>query len=36
VSSQRLYWLVHRPSAEAHTLTVIVPPGVSAYDFTFG
>ena len=36
VSSQRLYWLVHRPAAEAHTLTVIVPPAVSAYDFTFG
>jgi cytochrome c biogenesis protein CcdA/thiol-disulfide isomerase/thioredoxin len=36
VSSQRLYWLVHRPSAETHSLTVRLPPSVSAYDFTFG
>jgi cytochrome c biogenesis protein CcdA/thiol-disulfide isomerase/thioredoxin len=36
VSQQRLYTLVHLPRAEQHTLTVLVPPYVSAYDFTFG
>jgi thiol-disulfide isomerase/thioredoxin len=36
VSGQRLYALVSLPQAEAHVLTVEVPPGVSAYDFTFG
>jgi cytochrome c biogenesis protein CcdA/thiol-disulfide isomerase/thioredoxin len=36
VSGQRLYALVSLPQAEAHMLTVEVPPGVSAYDFTFG
>jgi thiol-disulfide isomerase/thioredoxin len=36
VSGQRLYALVRRPAAERHRLTVILPPGVSAYDFTFG
>jgi cytochrome c biogenesis protein CcdA/thiol-disulfide isomerase/thioredoxin len=36
VRSQRLYTLVHRATAGQHTLTVQIPPGVSAYDFTFG
>jgi cytochrome c biogenesis protein CcdA/thiol-disulfide isomerase/thioredoxin len=36
VSGQQLYSLVSLPRAEAHALTVEVPPGVSAYDFTFG
>jgi hypothetical protein len=36
VQSQRLYALVSLYRAEFHTLTVEVPPGVQAYDFTFG
>jgi hypothetical protein len=36
VHGQRLYSLVSLPQAEFHALTVEVPPGVSAYDFTFG
>jgi cytochrome c biogenesis protein CcdA/thiol-disulfide isomerase/thioredoxin len=36
VAGQRLYSLVSLPSAGQHTLTVELPPGVSAYDFTFG
>jgi len=36
VRGQRLYGLVSLPSAQQHTLTLEVPPGVSAYDFTFG
>jgi cytochrome c biogenesis protein CcdA/thiol-disulfide isomerase/thioredoxin len=36
VQQQRLYPLVSLPRAEFHTLTVEVPPGVRAYDFTFG
>jgi cytochrome c biogenesis protein CcdA/thiol-disulfide isomerase/thioredoxin len=36
VSGQRLYSLVSRPGAEQHELEVRVPPGVSAYSFTFG
>ena len=36
VRGQRLYSLVSLPGAGQHTLTVQVPPGVSAYDFTFG
>jgi hypothetical protein len=36
VRGQRLYGLVSLPSAQAHDLRVDVPPGVSAYDFTFG
>ncbi len=36
VRGQRLYSLVTFPHAEQHSLTVEVPPGVSAYDFTFG
>ncbi len=36
IRGQRLYSLVSLPGAAAHTLTLDVPPGVSAYDFTFG
>jgi cytochrome c biogenesis protein CcdA/thiol-disulfide isomerase/thioredoxin len=36
VTGQRLYSLVSLPAAEQHSLTIQVPPGVSAYDFTFG
>ncbi len=36
VRAQRLYSLVSLPSAQDHELTIEVPPGVSAYDFTFG
>ena len=36
VRGQRLYSLVSLPQAEQHALTVQLPPGVSAYDFTFG
>ncbi len=36
VRGQRLYSLVAHPGAEQHTLTLDVPPGVSAYSFTFG
>jgi cytochrome c biogenesis protein CcdA/thiol-disulfide isomerase/thioredoxin len=36
VQGQRLYSLVSLPRAQEHTVTVEVPPGVSAYDFTFG
>jgi len=36
VRQQKLYTLVSLPSAQQHELTVQVPPGVSAYDFTFG
>jgi cytochrome c biogenesis protein CcdA/thiol-disulfide isomerase/thioredoxin len=36
VRGQRLYSLVSLPSAQQHSLEVDVPPGVSAYDFTFG
>jgi cytochrome c biogenesis protein CcdA/thiol-disulfide isomerase/thioredoxin len=36
VTGQRLYSLVSLRAAEQHALTVEVPPGVSAYDFTFG
>ena len=36
VAGQRLYSLVSLPQAEAHSLTVEIPPSVSAYDFTFG
>jgi hypothetical protein len=36
VRGQRLYSLVALPSAERHTITLDVPVGVSAYDFTFG
>ena len=36
VVGQRLYTLVSLPHAGQHALSVGVPPGVSAYDFTFG
>ncbi len=36
VKGQRLYALVSLPAAQNHALTLEVPPGVSAYDFTFG
>jgi cytochrome c biogenesis protein CcdA/thiol-disulfide isomerase/thioredoxin len=36
VSGQRLYSLVSAPDDETATITVQLPPGVSAYDFTFG
>jgi cytochrome c biogenesis protein CcdA/thiol-disulfide isomerase/thioredoxin len=36
VRGQRLYSLVSLPTAENHALTLRVPRGVSAYDFTFG
>ncbi len=36
VTGQRLYSLVSLRGAEQHSLTVQLPAGVSAYDFTFG
>ncbi|HWE14285.1 MAG TPA: cytochrome c biogenesis protein CcdA [Solirubrobacteraceae bacterium] len=36
VSAQRLYSIVSLPADELHTLTIEIPPGISAYDFTFG
>ncbi|MGN6169871.1 MAG: cytochrome c biogenesis protein CcdA [Solirubrobacteraceae bacterium] len=36
VKGQRLYSLVSLPSAQSHEFTLKLPPGVSAYDFTFG
>ncbi len=36
VRGQQLYTLVSLPRDQQHTLTVQFPPGVSAYDFTFG
>jgi hypothetical protein len=36
VQGQRLYSLVSLPQAEFRELTVELPPGVRAYDFTFG
>jgi hypothetical protein len=36
VRAQRLYSLVSLHRAEFHRLTLEVPPGVQAYDFTFG
>jgi cytochrome c biogenesis protein CcdA/thiol-disulfide isomerase/thioredoxin len=36
VRGQRLYSLVSFPSDQNHLLEVKLPPGVSAYDFTFG
>ncbi len=36
VQGQRLYSLASLPSDQFHQLTLQVPPGVSAYDFTFG
>jgi cytochrome c biogenesis protein CcdA/thiol-disulfide isomerase/thioredoxin len=36
VRGQRLYNLVSMPTDEQHVLTVQLPPGVQAYDYTFG
>ncbi|MGN6867820.1 MAG: redoxin domain-containing protein, partial [Solirubrobacteraceae bacterium] len=36
ITGQRLYSLISFPAAEQYTFTVQLPPGVSAYDFTFG
>ena len=36
VRGQRLYALVSLPGDQDHTITLQVPRGVSAYDFTFG
>jgi cytochrome c biogenesis protein CcdA/thiol-disulfide isomerase/thioredoxin len=36
VVGQRLYSLVSLPGDQQQTVTIDVPPGVSAYDFTFG
>ena len=36
VTGQRLYSLVSFPTAQDFKFTVQLPPGVSAYDFTFG
>jgi hypothetical protein len=36
VRGQQLYTLVSLASDQQHALTVQIPPGVSAYDFTFG
>jgi cytochrome c biogenesis protein CcdA/thiol-disulfide isomerase/thioredoxin len=36
VTGERLYSLVSFPTAEDFAFTVQLPPGVSAYDFTFG
>ena len=36
VRSERLYSLVSMPTDAEQTLTVEIPPGISAYDFTFG
>jgi thiol-disulfide isomerase/thioredoxin len=36
ITGQRLYDLVSFPSAQRFTFTIQLPPGVSAYDFTFG
>jgi thiol-disulfide isomerase/thioredoxin len=36
IRGQQLYQLVSLPAAGFHQLTVDVPPGVSAYSFTFG
>ncbi|MGO9882886.1 MAG: cytochrome c biogenesis protein CcdA [Solirubrobacteraceae bacterium] len=36
VKGQRLYGLISLPQAQQHTFTIQIPPGISAYDFTFG
>ena len=36
VRGQRLYSLVSSTGDQSHLLTLEIPPGVSAYDFTFG
>jgi hypothetical protein len=36
VTGERLYSLVNLPADQLHAITVELPPGISAYDFTFG
>jgi cytochrome c biogenesis protein CcdA/thiol-disulfide isomerase/thioredoxin len=36
VRGERLYGLISLPQAQQHTFTIQIPPGISAYDFTFG
>ncbi len=36
VRGQRLYSLISLPGDQQQTFTIQIPPGVSAYDFTFG
>jgi cytochrome c biogenesis protein CcdA/thiol-disulfide isomerase/thioredoxin len=36
VRGQRLYSLVSLPGDQQQTFTIQIPPGISAYDFTFG
>jgi thiol-disulfide isomerase/thioredoxin len=36
VQGQRLYSLVSLPGVQQHVLTIELPQGISAYDFTFG
>jgi len=36
VLGQRLYSLVSTPTDQQHLLTVQLPAGVQAYDYTFG
>jgi cytochrome c biogenesis protein CcdA/thiol-disulfide isomerase/thioredoxin len=36
VQRQRLYSLISFPHDEQRTFTIQIPPGISAYDFTFG
>jgi cytochrome c biogenesis protein CcdA/thiol-disulfide isomerase/thioredoxin len=36
VQDQRLYSLISLPDDQQQTFTIQIPPGISAYDFTFG
>jgi ferredoxin-NADP reductase len=36
ITGQRLYSLISFPDTQQFTFTVQLPPGVAAYDFTFG
>ncbi|HEY1566718.1 MAG TPA: hypothetical protein VGF68_06850, partial [Solirubrobacteraceae bacterium] len=36
VKGQRLYSLISLPGDQQTTFTIQIPPGISAYDFTFG
>ncbi len=36
VKGQRLYSLISLPGDQQQTFTIQIPPGISAYDFTFG
>jgi cytochrome c biogenesis protein CcdA/thiol-disulfide isomerase/thioredoxin len=36
ITGQRLYSLISFPNAQQFTFTIQLPPGVTAYDFTFG